>query len=70
MDEVRQVLQRRKMRNSEPNEQIYKAGASGDEILIVPKGQLLITTASGNPIGETGVFTGQARSATVTAGTE
>ncbi len=79
MDEVRQILQVCKMRNFAPNELVYKAEAPSDEMLILLKGQLMITSASGeplgsvisgNPIGEMGVFTGHPRSATVTAATD
>jgi CRP-like cAMP-binding protein len=67
------------MRNFQPNEEVYKAGAASDEMLILLKGQMIVSSASGeplgsvaagNPIGEMGVFTGHVRSATVTATTE
>ena len=79
MDEIRQVLQVSKMRTWVPGDLIYKVNAPSDEMLIVLKGQLMVTSASGEPlgsvtaghsIGEMGVFTGQVRSATVTAATE
>lgn len=75
-DEIRQVLQVAKMRTFVQGDMIYKAGAPSDEMLIALKGQLMVTIASGEPlgsvtaghsIGEMGVFTGQVRSATVTA---
>ena len=79
LQDIQQILQVCKMRNFQPNDEVYKAGAPSDEMLILLKGQLLISSASGeplgsvtagNPIGEMGVFTGQVRSATVTAATE
>lgn len=79
LDDVRQILQVCKMRHFSPNELVYKAGDASDEMLVLLKGQMMITSASGeplgsvtagNPIGEMGVFTGQARSASVTATTD
>jgi CRP-like cAMP-binding protein len=79
LQDVQQNLQVCKMRNFQPNEEVYKAGAQSDEMLILLKGQLMVSSASGEPlgsvtagnsIGEMGVFTGQPRSTTVTATTE
>ncbi|MDA0709374.1 MAG: cyclic nucleotide-binding domain-containing protein [bacterium] len=77
--DIQELLKVCKMESFAPEAQIYKAGDPSDEMLILLKGQLVVTSASGEPlgsvaagqpIGEMGVFTGQTRSATVTALTE
>jgi len=76
LQEVQSILKVCTMRNFQVEEVLYKAGDASDEMLILLKGQLIILSASGeplgnvtagHPIGEMGVFTGQPRSATVTA---
>ena len=74
--DIQELLKVCKMRSFAAEEQIYKAQDPSDELLILLKGQLIVSSASGEslgsvaagqPIGEMGVFTGQTRSATVTA---
>lgn len=78
LQEVQAILQLCKMRNFDAEEILYKAGEASDEMLVLLKGQLMIlsgsgeplgSVTSGHPIGEMGVFTGQPRSATVTSTT-
>ncbi|MBT3604269.1 MAG: cyclic nucleotide-binding domain-containing protein [Candidatus Latescibacteria bacterium] len=79
ISDIQQLLHVCKMRSFAVEEQVYKANDPSDEMLILLKGQLVVSSASGEPlgsvtagqpIGEMGVFTGQNRSATVTAMTE
>lgn len=79
ISDIQQLLQVCKMRSFAMEEQVYKAGAPSDEMLVLLKGQMMVSSASGeplgsvtagHPIGEMGVFTGQTRSATVTAMTD
>ena len=76
ISDIQHLLQVCKMRTIAAEEQVYKAGEPSDEMLVLLKGQLMVSSASGEPlgsvaagqpIGEMGVFTGQTRSATVTA---
>jgi CRP-like cAMP-binding protein len=79
ISDIQQLLQVCKMQTFATEEQVYKAGDASDELLVLLKGQLMVSSASGEPlgsvtagqpIGEMGVFTGQPRSANVTAMTE
>jgi len=79
ISDIQQLLQVCKMQTFSVEEQVYKAGDPSDELLVLLKGQLMVSSASGEPlgsvtagqpIGEMGVFTGQPRSANVTALTE
>ena len=59
-----------------PEELIYRAGDASDEMLVLLRGKLLVTSLtgqmlaeipSGNAVGEMGLFTGEPRSANIFA---
>ena len=63
----------------EPNQQVYRAGEPGTDMLILLQGLLVATSKSGEVLGqilpgsstgEMGVFTGQPRSANIVAATK
>ena len=76
LQEIQHLLKLGQIRAYEPDQVVYRAGEPSDEMLILLQGHLVVTSPSGEPIGsippgtaigEMGVLTGQARSATVVA---
>ena len=76
LEEIRQIIHVCHLQTYEPNQQVYKVGEPGSEMLILLHGQVMIVSQAGEPlgsvtsgtcIGEMGLFTGHPRSAIVVA---
>ena len=76
LEHIQRLLKICQLRNFQAGERIYVTGEPSEEMLVLLKGMLLVTGESGeefaqirpgNPTGEMGVFTGQPRSADITA---
>ena len=74
LEEIQSLLRVCNLRNVSAGEDIYTKGEASDEMLVLLKGKLSVTSESGEelaairpgrPIGEMGVFTGQPRSANI-----
>lgn len=74
LEEIQRLLRVCNLRNVTAGEDIYMKGEASDEMLVLLKGKLSVTSESGEelaairpgrPIGEMGVFTGQPRSANI-----
>ncbi len=76
LEQVKHILNICHMHTYEPDQPIYRVGEPSDSMVTLLKGQLIVTTKTGDVLGsitqgmssgEMGLFSGQPRSANVTA---
>ena len=74
--DLQQLLRAGELRQYDEGDEVYVKGAPSDDMLVLLKGKLSVRSESGDelaevrpgmPIGEMGLFTGQPRSAGITA---